>query len=58
MSLLLRLYDVDEGEILINDINIKDIKINSVREKIGYVGQEPVLFDLTIDENIALGNIN
>jgi len=53
VSLLLRLYDIDEGEILIDGINIKDMTIKSLRENIGYVPQENFLFSDSIINNIA-----
>src|SRR6056297_580017 len=55
VNLIPRFYDVDEGEILIDDINIKDVKINTLRKQIGIVPQETVLFKGTIAENIAYG---
>jgi ABC-type multidrug transport system fused ATPase/permease subunit len=54
-NLLLRFYDVDEGEILINGIDIKDINIPWLRRNIGIVSQEPVLTSGTIKENILYG---
>jgi len=53
ISLLSRLYDVDEGEILIDGINIKKIRYDDLRRQIGVVLQEPFLFSGTIAENIA-----
>lgn len=53
ISLLSRLYDVDEGEILIDGINIKKIKYDNLRRQVGVVLQEPFLFSGTIAENIA-----
>jgi len=53
VNLLLRLYDIDEGEILIDGINIKDMTIKSLRENIGYVPQENFLFSDSIINNIA-----
>jgi ATP-binding cassette subfamily B (MDR/TAP) protein 1 len=44
-----------EGEILVDGVRIKDYHIRSYRQNIGLVGQEPVLFDATISENICLG---
>lgn len=55
MSLLLRFYDPDEGEILIDGVNLKQINIRWLRSQLGYVGQEPKLFAGTIAENIKLG---
>lgn len=48
IQLLMRYYDPLEGEILINGINMKEIDIKQFRRKIGYVGQEPALFSMTI----------
>lgn len=55
MSLLLRFYDPDEGEILIDGVNLKNINIRWIRTQLGYVGQEPKLFSGSIAENIRLG---
>ena len=54
-NLLLRFYDVDKGEILINGINIKDINLSWLRRNIGIVSQEPILTSGTIKENILYG---
>ncbi|MCL2400626.1 MAG: peptidase domain-containing ABC transporter [Defluviitaleaceae bacterium] len=54
-KLLLNLYTPEKGEILINDTNIKDIQIDTLREKIAYVPQETFLFSGTIMENLMLG---
>jgi ATP-binding cassette subfamily B multidrug efflux pump len=53
VNLLLRLFDVEEGEILLDGVNIKDIRIQCLRENIGYVPQDNFLFSTTISENIA-----
>uniref|UniRef100_A0AAF5DAS6 Uncharacterized protein n=2 Tax=Strongyloides stercoralis TaxID=6248 RepID=A0AAF5DAS6_STRER len=58
LSLLLRFYDPESGDIYIDGHNIKQLNINNLREHIGVVSQEPVLFDGTIEENIKLGHIN
>ncbi|HSX28613.1 MAG TPA: ABC transporter ATP-binding protein [Candidatus Saccharimonadales bacterium] len=55
-SLLLRLYDVDGGEILIDNQNIAEVTQHSLRHNIGVVFQDPNLFSGTIRENIAYGN--
>jgi len=55
VNLLPRFYDAEQGEILIDGVNIKDVKINSLRKQIGIVPQETVLFKGTIAENIAYG---
>lgn len=55
VNLLLRFYDVDEGEILIDGRNIKEYNIHSLRKLMGYVMQEPTLFHYSILENILYG---
>lgn len=55
VDLLPRFYDIEEGEILINGINIKDYKIKDLRSLMGNVNQEPVLFNDTVFNNIAFG---
>ena len=55
IKLLLRFYDPIEGEVLYDNTNIKDLNIHWLREQMGYVSQEPVLFSGTIRENLLLG---
>ena len=55
INLLLRFYDPTEGAILIDGEDIKNFKLRSLREKIGLVTQEPILFNDTIRNNIAYG---
>ncbi|MGZ3933043.1 MAG: ABC transporter ATP-binding protein, partial [Bacteroidia bacterium] len=50
-----RFYDADEGELLIDGINVKDVKINDLRSLIGVVSQESILFNDTVFNNIAFG---
>lgn len=54
--LLLRLYDVSEGRILIDGIDLRKIKTTSLRKRISYVPQEPMLFSGTLAANILYGN--
>ncbi|OYT17121.1 MAG: antibiotic ABC transporter ATP-binding protein [Bacteroidetes bacterium 4572_77] len=54
-DLLPRFYDPQEGELLIDDVNIKDIKINDLRGLMGIVTQESILFNDSVFNNIALG---
>ncbi|RRJ92068.1 ABC transporter ATP-binding protein [Flavobacterium macacae] len=54
-NLLTRFYDVQEGVIAIDGINIKDLKLNSLREMIGLVTQKSILFNDSIKNNILLG---
>lgn len=55
VNLLPRFYDVQGGQILIDGIDIRDVKIASLRRQIGIVPQETMLFSGTIAENIAFG---
>ncbi|XP_054157708.1 ATP-dependent translocase ABCB1-like [Oppia nitens] len=55
IQLIQRFYDVSDGQVLIDNVNIKDLNVGWLRDQIGVVGQEPVLFDCSIAENIKLG---
>lgn len=55
VSLIARMYDVTQGEILIDGINIKDYTFDSLYDRIGYVTQKAVMFSGTIRENVAFG---
>ncbi len=55
-DLLLRMYDVSEGEILLNGVNIKDHDLSNLRQRIGYVPQDMFLFSDTIAKNILFGS--
>jgi ATP-binding cassette subfamily B protein len=55
MSLLARFYDPTGGRILLDGVDIRDIKISDLRAQFGIVLQEPVLFSTTVAENIAYG---
>jgi subfamily B ATP-binding cassette protein MsbA len=55
-DLVPRFHDVSSGEILIDGVNIKDYSLQSIRDKISIVTQEPILFNDTIANNISLGN--
>ncbi len=56
INLIPRFYDVSDGEILIDGINIKDVEVEELNKKIGYVPQKGVLFSGTIATNIKYGN--
>ncbi len=58
VDLLPRFYDIEEGNILIDGINIKDIKLKDLRSLIGNVNQEAILFNDSIFNNIAFGTDN
>lgn len=57
-NLLTRFYDVNEGTIAIDGIDIKDISLHSLRGLMGLVTQDSILFNATIKENILLGKQN
>ncbi|XXG77264.1 hypothetical protein AAC387_Pa08g1450 [Persea americana] len=55
ISLIERFYDPKAGEVLIDGINLKKLHLEWIRQRIGMVSQEPVLFNTTIKDNIAYG---
>lgn len=55
IKLLLRFYEVDSGVIRINGTDIRDVTLESLRSKVGYVSQEPYIFHGTVRENISYG---
>ncbi|KAG0064179.1 Multidrug resistance protein 1 [Linnemannia elongata] len=55
IALLERWYDVDGGQVLVDNYNIKDLQLHHIREHMALVGQEPVLFDMSIKDNILYG---
>jgi subfamily B ATP-binding cassette protein MsbA len=55
VNLLPRFYDVNEGEVALDGIPIQDLKIRDLREQIGLVSQESILFNDTVFNNIAFG---
>ena len=55
INLIPRFYDVTDGEILVDGVNVKDYKHSSLHNKIGYVSQKAVIFKGTVNENIAYG---
>lgn len=56
VNLLMRYYDIDDGEILINQQNIKDVSRESLRQNVAIVLQDTVLFSESIRENLKYGN--
>ena len=58
VNLIPRFFDVSEGAVLVDDVDIRDISISSLRGQIAIVTQEPILFNDTVRNNIAYGNHN
>jgi len=58
MNLLPKFYDIEQGEILLDGINIKDLKLKSLRNQFSLVTQDTILFNDTIMNNIAYGSLN
>ena len=58
LDLIPRLYDPDQGDIYFNTSNIKDINLNKIRAYISYVGQDFTLFNDTVYNNIAYGELS
>ena len=56
INLVPRLYDVTDGEILVDGVNVKDYKLSALNNKIGYIPQKAVMFTGTVEENIAYGD--
>lgn len=57
IDLILRLYDVSSGEIIIDNVNVKDYDLKTLREKIGFVSQDTFIFHASIQENISFGHM-
>ena len=58
LDLVGRLYDVDEGQILVDGVNIQQLNLESLRSSIGYVPQDAFLFSDSIKNNIKFGSLN
>ena len=56
INLVPRFYDVTEGEILVDGVNVKDYKIEALNNKIGYVPQKAVMFTGTVNSNVEYGD--
>ena len=56
INLVPRLYDVTDGEILVDGVNVKEYKLESLNNKIGYIPQKAVMFTGTVKENISYGD--
>ncbi len=57
LNLIPRLYDISEGELRLDGVNVKDYRLDNLRSHISYVGQDVVLFNDTIEHNIAYGDM-
>ena len=55
INLIMRFYDVTEGKILLDGIDIKDYKLETLHEKLGYVPQKAIMFNGSINYNISYG---
>ncbi|WP_293657670.1 peptidase domain-containing ABC transporter [Anaeromicrobium sp.] len=55
-KLLMRFYNSEKGDILINGYNVKDINVDKLREKVAYISQDIFMFSGTIKENLSLGD--
>ena len=58
VGLIERFYDVDSGVVLIDGVNVKDLSLSWLRDRVGLVSQTPTLFPFSIFDNIALGQSN
>lgn len=56
VQLVERFYDSESGSVKVDGQNVKDVRLSWLRKQIGLVSQEPVLFDMSIRENIAYGD--
>ena len=55
INLIPRFYDVTDGEILVDGVNVKEYKLNALHNKLGYVSQKAFMFDGSVKDNIAYG---
>jgi len=56
INLVPRLYDVTDGEVLVDGVNVKDYKLNELNNKIGYIPQTAVMFTGTVYDNVSYGD--
>ncbi len=57
-DLMLRFYDPDNGSILLDGIDLRELTLEDVREHVGFVSQDPVLFAGTLEENLCYGCVH
>jgi len=55
VSLVPRLYDVDEGAVLLDGIDVRDLQLRSLRSHIGVAFEDPILFSASVHENLVMG---
>ncbi|KAL3912323.1 MAG: hypothetical protein SGPRY_008374 [Prymnesium sp.] len=55
IKLMLRLYDPDEGQVLLDGVDIRTLDLSWLRSRFGYVPQQPQLFDASISQNVCFG---
>lgn len=55
INLIPRFYDVDEGEVLVDGVNVKDMKFEYLNDLLGYISQKAIMFKGTIEDNITFG---
>ena len=55
INLVPRIYDATEGQVIVDGVNVKDLTIEQLNNKIGYISQKAILFSGTVKENITLG---
>jgi ATP-binding cassette subfamily B protein len=53
--LIPRLYDVDEGAVLLDGVDVRDIRLRSLRSHIGFAFEDPILFSASVHENLVMG---
>jgi len=58
VNLMMRFYDVDHGEILLDGVNIKNINLHDLRKAVSLVMQEPIIFNYSVLENILYGKLD
>ena len=56
INLIPRLYDVTSGEVLVDNKNVKEYKLSTLNNKIGYISQKPIMFNGSVKENISYGD--
>ncbi len=56
INLIPRFYDVTDGEVIVDGVNVKEYKQNILRNKIGYVSQKSIMFDGTVSSNVSYGD--